>query len=119
MAGPARARPDLLDGPQEEKSNKQRHEMNWKLSLSEKYLVSKIVDRAAELALTSGRLELRMDLTACHLNGCELNLERLLEFPDFDFCHAPRGISRHSDRTDGTLTDFLVPRCAAPERATP
>ena len=60
-------------------------------------------------------LDLVMDLEAVHSNGCPLDFQKLLDFPDFDFEHDIYGIQRHIDRTTGKLTDFFVPRCAKPE----
>lgn len=54
-----------------------------------------------------------MDLTACHLNGTPLDLERLLEASEFDFVHDVWGIYTHIDRTTGTLQRCFMPRTAA------
>lgn len=49
-------------------------------------------------------LGLRMDLTACHLNGMPLRLTDLLEASDFALAHDIQGIERHMNRTTGKLT---------------
>lgn len=54
-----------------------------------------------------------MDLTACHANGCPLDLPKLLGFPNFDFPHDAFGIRRHIDRSTGKLQDCFLPRAAA------
>lgn len=54
-----------------------------------------------------------MDLTACHCNGCELDLDRLLLAPDPDFGHDVCGIRRHIDRRTGKLGGCFLPRCAS------
>lgn len=59
-----------------------------------------------------------MDITACHCNGCELDLNKLLEAPDSDFIHDVFGIRRHIDRSTGRLGDCFLPRCAMPQPAT-
>lgn len=58
------------------------------------------------------RTTMIMDIEACHSNGCELDLGRLLSAPDYDFIHDIAGIRRHIDRTTGQLTDCFVPRTA-------
>ena len=57
-------------------------------------------------------LDLVMDLEAVHSNGCPLDFQKLLDFPDFDFSHDVYGIRKHIDRTTGTLTDCFCPRCS-------
>ncbi len=61
-------------------------------------------------------LDWEMDITACHLNGTKLDLDRLLAFGDFDFVHDVFGIARHLDRTTGKLQNHFWPRCARLER---
>lgn len=58
------------------------------------------------------RPDLDMDIAATHLNGCELNLQELLEFPDFSLIHDVTGIVRHLDRRTGALKNSFRPRCA-------
>lgn len=53
-----------------------------------------------------------MDLTACHVNGCPLDLPRLMNAKDGDFGHDILGIRRHIDRITGRLNDNFQPRCA-------
>lgn len=53
-----------------------------------------------------------MDLEAVHCNGCPLDFERLLSFPDADFGHDVFGIRRHLNRSTGKLEDYFLPRCA-------
>jgi hypothetical protein len=80
-----------------------------------------IVHRAerlyAEHGHTVDRISLSMDLTATHLNGCPLDLDKLLAAPDFDFVHDIEGITDHLDRDTGKLTRCFLPRCARPETA--
>lgn len=61
------------------------------------------------------RTEFRMDITAVHCNGCPLNLQKLLDFDDFNFLHDVYGISRHVNRETGELKDSFLPRCAMPQ----
>lgn len=70
----------------------------------------KVLDRAfRELDLRCDRLSLVMDLDSIP----ELDLEKLLNAPKFDFAHDIYGIRRHMDRTSfpGKLTDCFWPRC--------
>ena len=56
-----------------------------------------------------------MDLTACHLNGCPLDLPKLMNARDSDFGHDVLGIRRYINRTTGQLEEQFVLRCALPE----
>jgi len=55
-------------------------------------------------------MSLHMDITACHLNGCPLKLQKLLEADDFNFAHDVFGIQRHINRRTGKLEDCFLPR---------
>ena len=57
-------------------------------------------------------MEIEMDVTAVHCNGCPLDLEKLLAFDAFNFAHDINGIRRHLNRQTGKLEDFFLPRCA-------
>jgi hypothetical protein len=67
-----------------------------------------ISQRAKDLGIEHNRSSLLMDLDSLP----NLDLERLLAFPDFDFAHDVCGIMRHMDRSrwPGKLTDCFVPR---------
>lgn len=88
-------------------------------------LIDSIVDRYLGLIGKEGpsplRLELRMDLTAWHLNGAPLDLEKLDAAPDFTLAHDVQGINHHIERDgDPTLAyqaGVFVPKCALPETA--
>jgi len=92
-------------------------QINWNSTKSDLDRITKIMLRAAsmlsfeERGLT--RLDVSMDLTACHLNGCPLDLDGLLNAERFDFVHDVTGICRHIDRTTGELRDCFLPRYAA------
>ena len=100
--------------------------VNWDTTSTEADLIDEIAKRY--LALIGHeesehmRLDIRMDLTACHLNGTPLDLEGLSQAPDFALAHDVQEIGRHIDRTTGKLkglsTDAdapaFVPRYAAP-----
>lgn len=82
-------------------------------------LIAEIVERAFPADGKHGtgdkRLNLEMDITACHRNGNKLDLERLLAADNFNFWHDVAGISRHIDRTTGQLQDFFSPRFSSPK----
>ena len=54
-----------------------------------------------------------MDLTACHANGCPLDLEKLLKAPEYTFWHDLGGIARLIDRSTGKVDKTFCPRCHA------
>jgi hypothetical protein len=56
-----------------------------------------------------------MDITACHLNGCPLDLERMASGTNFDLLHDVCGINEHLDRRTGKLKDCFLPRFAKRE----
>lgn len=60
-----------------------------------------------------------MDLAAVNANGCPLDFQKLLDFPDFDFAHDLYGIRKHLDRVTGGLVGCFVPRCARLQAQTP
>jgi hypothetical protein len=91
---------------------------SFDVSKADAALISKIVVRAASLLGGFERLELAMDLTATHANGCPLKLADLLATDDFNFCHDIRGIQEHLDRSTGRVERFL-PRFAALAAAEP
>ena len=93
--------------------------MHWNATKDEYKLIAKIVTRAVQkyhdMDIPLDIQSLTMDLTACHSNGCPLDFQRLLDAPDFDFCHDIGGIQRHINRTTGEIEDCFLPRTAAPQ----
>ena len=83
-----------------------------KRTKAEHTLVGKIVDRGWE-KLREGyvdRMSMYMDIEAVHSNGCPLDLEKLLAFPEFDFYHELWGIHDNLDRKTGKLENYFLPR---------
>ena len=84
-------------------------------------LISTIVDRTEAIVEAQDgvldRLSTTMDLTACHANGCPLDLPKLVAADNFNLAHDVFGIARHLDRKTGKLRDYFVPRCSMPETA--
>jgi len=58
-------------------------------------------------------IDLEMDITAAHLGGM-IDLQRLLEFDEFDFMHDVAGIRRHINRDNGKMNDCFLPRSYRP-----
>lgn len=90
--------------------------INWNTTPTEAWLILKSVTKAVNLAKENGNdwdlQDTVMDVTACHLNGCPLDLEKLSEFDDFNLSHDVFGIANHMDRETGKLTNHFLPRCA-------
>jgi hypothetical protein len=92
--------------------------VSFEASKTEYRIIGRIVKRAKEIAESQGvRLDagqLEMDIVVCHMNGCRLDLERLLAFDDGSFGHDVFGIRKYIDRSTGELTECFLPRCADP-----
>lgn len=78
-------------------------------------LVTAIVQRYTGLAVLANPLEHIMDLTACHNNGCPLDLKGLLESKDMDLFHDICGINGNLNRETGELENCFLPRYALKE----
>lgn len=91
-------------------------EVKFNTSPEDNSLIRAIVQRVTASDAVSNLklhpLEISMDITACHCNGCELDLRKLNEAPLDTFLHDVLGINRHIDRNTGQLTDHFLPRCA-------
>lgn len=94
--------------------------IRWNAKKSDVLLVQAIANRAVatakRLRINYDRTDSEMDLLAVHLNGCRLDLKKLLQTDDFNFNHDVFGIRRHLDRETGQLKDCFLPRSAAPEQ---
>lgn len=93
--------------------------ISFETTREESDLLFAIAKRAKKLTPVQWKIpqkEWWMDITACHANGSPLQLERLLEAPDFDFVHDMFGIRRHINRRTAKLENCFVPRYAARER---
>lgn len=91
--------------------------INWNVSNEDGRKIRLIVERAHTMAQIHNvdyrKMDCEMDLTACHANGCPLDLGRLASARDFDFAHDVFGIRRHISRETGRLENCFVPRFAA------
>lgn len=86
--------------------------INFDCTQTELDLIGCIADRFLEQYKSVRRLDVLMDITACHCNGCPLDLEKLVGADDFSFFHDVVGIMRHLDRVSGQLNQHFLPRFA-------
>lgn len=96
--------------------------VSFDINHEERELIGRIVDRTLDIIeegaghkLTKRdradrRINLMMDLTACHANGNPLRLNDLLAADDFNVAHDVGGISRHINRDTGKLENCFSPR---------
>lgn len=92
-----------------------RAQVSFDATKAEQALISAIVKRGMKKAEEAGRrdikaMDLSMDITACHANGCPLRLRELLNADDFNFVHDVFGINRHIDRDTGQMMNCFLPR---------
>ena len=88
--------------------------INWGATKEEYEKISAICKRADDVKRFG--MDLQMDMAATHCNGCPLDLEKLLNAPEFDFYHDIYGIINNLNRNTGELENCFLPRCAKPER---
>jgi hypothetical protein len=95
-------------------NNEMRKILNFKVTQADGDLICAIVARAADTITHPpiDRWKLHMDLTACHANGCPLQLAELLQADLFEFTHDVCGIQRHIDRRTGKMGGCFWPRFA-------
>jgi len=87
--------------------------INWeKLTRGDMNLINHVTDRAVNMFPQLDRLSIHMDVSAVHISGCKLDLQKLLKFDDFNFAHDIAGIRSHINRQTGELQDCFVPRCS-------
>ena len=88
---------------------------DWSPKTQDRLAVKDIVDRAMPMYSNSpinySALDCHMDLTGVHLNGCELDLQRLLKADELDFFHDVDGIRKNVDRKTYALVNGFLPRC--------
>jgi hypothetical protein len=90
--------------------------LNFIVSAVDGDLLYRIAIRASHLAQSHGQdypiADALMDLTACHVNACRLQLAELAQAPNLDFSHDVFGIQRHLNRDTGKLENCFTPRYA-------
>ena len=82
--------------------------VSFDVTRGETQLIQRIADRAE--GGSRKKLDVLMDITACHANGCRLRLSALLAASELDFWHDVLGIAAHIDRKTGELTNCFCPR---------
>lgn len=87
--------------------------LNWQCSPQDMQLIDDICVRglamwAVQGIILDGHLA-RMDIAACHCNGCPLELMRFLMADSTDFVHDFSGIGRHVDKKSGKLLNDFKP----------
>ncbi len=88
--------------------------ISFKVSKPDALKISAIVKRVvAEKFHPDDAMTISMDITACHANGCPLDLDRLLAAPVADLGHDVLGIRRHISRETGVIGGCFLPRYAA------
>ena len=89
--------------------------IGWELTIEEEQFIGCIIARLKGSKVTLDWFDVRMDLTACHNNGCPLDFQRMLDAPDLDLLHDIIGINKHISRASGKLLDCFLPRFAKKE----
>lgn len=91
--------------------------MNAKFDVTrkEQKIIQQIASRAMSLTVAREndpfkQIDVAMDVTAVHCNGCKLRLEALRDADDFSFAHDILGIRRHLNRDTGALENCFSPR---------
>jgi len=81
----------------------------------ERKLITAISKRAVKLWPEADLINVNMDVTAIRLNGCPLDLQKLLDADNFNFEHDMNGIANCIDRKTSELKNCFLPRCSKPE----
>ena len=89
--------------------------IKWSTDKVELGIQSQIADRVMVMVKRSGgmpykKMDILMDIDACHSNGNPLRLNDLLKADDTNFAHDVFGIRQHINRKTGQLEHCFVPR---------
>lgn len=87
-------------------------QINWSATGEEIDLISKIANRAVKNFHIQDKMNLTMDISATHLNGTPLDLQKFLDFDDSNFMHDIYGIMDNINRRTGELDNCFLPRCS-------
>lgn len=93
-------------------------DINWKVNREDARLIDRIIARLIPIVgpHPDVLINFAMDITATHLNGCPLDLERLLNAETADFAHDIIGIALHINRNNGKIERGFTPRSAKREK---
>lgn len=86
--------------------------ISWNSTKEEDVIISNIVSRFLKENQDHERLDVMMSITATHLNGNPLDLEKLLSFDDFNFYHDIIGIINNINKNTGKLQNCFLPKCS-------
>jgi len=90
-------------------------EINWNASGKETDIIVKIAKRTFKIIEENAldeypHMDIVMDITAVHMNGNKLDLQRFLDSDNRNFTHDVFGIRNNLDRTTGLLENHFLPR---------
>lgn len=85
---------------------------NFEVEKQDKAAIMNVVRNIRNEMPSIDVLTVMMDLTACHANGCPLDLERMQQASADELWHDIHGINRHLDRETGKLLNCFLPRYA-------
>ena len=89
-----------------------KNRVNFKVTPTDRKLLVALAVRYCSRFHEADLQEVEMDYTACHVNGCPLDLTAWFAADDFNFLHDACGIRDHLDRNTGRLTNHFHPRFA-------
>ena len=89
--------------------------IKFDVTKEDREIIENIVSRGFCKQIYKDRIDMYMDVTATHQNGCPLKLKELLAADDFNFFHDIYGIYNHLDRKTGELKNCFLPRFAKPD----
>jgi hypothetical protein len=93
--------------------------ISFTVTAEESLLISNIVNKYINMFSVLGNANKKdkdnvmMAITACHANGCPLDLQKLLNADDYNFAPDMIGIRNNIDRHTGKLLNCFLPRCSA------
>lgn len=88
-----------------------KYQISFETTAEESEIIARIAVRAGG-HIPRPVIEINMDVTATHCNGCPLRLQQLLDADDFNFLHDIVGIQIHLNRVTGKLENCFLPRFA-------
>lgn len=87
--------------------------INWDLATKQDVeIIGKIVERACNELDIDDKVSLSMDITATHISGTPLDLDKLHGFDKFNLAHDVYGIMGHINRENGKMMRGFLPRCS-------
>ena len=92
-----------------------KNQINWNASAKDTDIIVKIAKRTFKIIEENAldeypHMDIVMDITAAHMNGNKLDLEKLLIADNQNFAHDVFGIKNNLDRTTGLLENCFLPR---------